>query len=254
MDFYGVEEKIRLRAPLDFGNLFSKTIELFKLVWMQGFITLLFNALSALVLLVILYIPLIALGLIDPVAFESQDPPTIYPLFVMLLMPIIFVCISAVSLLLMAGFYRVCKIKDENLTAAEGHFFYFKKKYIRKAFILALITIGFVIAGMLTCGFGLIYLGVPLALFPVFLAFDEELSAIEIVKASFALGNKNWLVLFGLLLLLGFIAQLGVLLCFVGIFFTAMLSRVSIYYAYKDGVGFKDETEDRLKSLMSDFE
>lgn len=119
---------------------------------------------------------------------------------------------------------------------------------------MALITIGFVIAGMLTCGFGLIYLGVPLALFPVFLAFDEELSAIEIVKASFALGNKNWLVLFGLLLILGFIAQLGVLLCFVGIFFTAMLSRVSIYYAYKDGVGFKDETEDRLKSLMSDFE
>ena len=60
------------------------------------------------------------------------------------------------------------------------------------------------------------------------------------VKASFALGNKNWLVIFGLVLVTGIVAELGFLLCCVGVLFTAMLSKVPTYYMYKDGVGFNE--------------
>ena len=62
----------------------------------------------------------------------------------------------------------------------------------------------------------------------------------EIVKASIRLGNKNWFVIFGLIIVMGFIAELGIILCFVGIFFTAMLAKIPMYYMYKDGVGFSE--------------
>ncbi|MDO6491871.1 MULTISPECIES: hypothetical protein [unclassified Cellulophaga] len=251
MNFYDVEGKIITKPALDFGALFNKGIELFKVVWLPGFVTVLFSTLLTLLLVLVMYTPLIALGIFNAEAFESQEPPIAYTFLSMFLMPVIVVCIFAVNLLLMAGFYRICRAKDAKLNT-DGHFYYFKKQYISKAFVLALITIGLAIVGMLACGVGLIYLGVPLALFPVFLAFEEELSALEIVKASFALGNKNWLVLFGVTFVMGLIAQLGVILCVVGILFTAMLARIPIYYAYKDGVGFKDDdTEDRLKALAS---
>ncbi|MEP0213992.1 MAG: hypothetical protein ABJD66_12295 [Cellulophaga sp.] len=251
MNYYDVEGKIITKPALDFGTLFNKGIELFKVVWLPGFVTVLFSTLLTLLLVLVMYTPLIALGILNAEAFERQDPPVIYTFFSMVIMPIIMMCIFAVNLLLMAGFYRICRAKDAKLNTG-GHFYYFKKQYMIKAFILASITIGLATLGMLACGLGLIYLGVPLALFPVFLAFEEELSAVEIVKASFALGNKNWLVLFGVIFVMGLIAQLGVILCVVGILFTAMLARIPIYYAYKDGVGFKDDdTEDRLKALAS---
>ncbi|WKB82262.1 hypothetical protein QYR09_04340 [Cellulophaga lytica] len=250
MNFYDVEGKINTKPALDFGDIFNKSMELFKVVWLPGFVTVLFTTLLTLLLVLVMYTPLIALGIFNAEAFERQEPPIIYTFFSMVLMPIIMMCIFAVNLLLMAGFYRICRAKDVQLNT-DGHFYYFKKHYMIKAFILASITIGLAIVGMLTCGVGLIYLGVPLALFPVFLAFEEELSALEIVKASFALGNKNWFVLFGVTFVMGLIAQLGVILCVVGVLFTAMLARIPIYYAYKNGVGFADETEDRLKALAS---
>jgi len=51
--------------------------------------------------------------------------------------------------------------------------------------------------GMLTWGIGLIYIVVPLSFIIAFLAFNEDLSDKKLVKASFRLGNKNWLVIFG---------------------------------------------------------
>ena len=62
----------------------------------------------------------------------------------------------------------------------------------------------------------------------------------EIVKASFQLGNKNWLVIFGLIIVMGIVAELGIILCGIGLLFTAMLSKIPLYFIYKDGVGFKE--------------
>jgi len=72
---------------------------------------------------------------------------------------------------------------------------------------------------------------------PAFFAFNEELSPTEMLKASFQLGNKNWLVIFGLLIVMGLMAQLGILLCGIGILFTAILAKIPVYYIYNDGVG-----------------
>ena len=76
-----------------------------------------------------------------------------------------------------------------------------------------------------------------MSLFPAFFAFDRELSALEIVKVSFALGNKNWLMIFLLVLVAGLVSQLGVVFCFVGVLFTAMFSKIPIYFIHKDAVG-----------------
>ncbi|MFT6797418.1 MAG: hypothetical protein ACJART_002569 [Maribacter sp.] len=68
------------------------------------------------------------------------------------------------------------------------------------------------------------------------MSFNEELTAMEITKASFTLGNKNWLVIFGLVIIMGVLAEFGVILCGVGILFTAMLAKVPAYYIYKYGL------------------
>ena len=122
-----------------------------------------------------------------------------------------------------------------------GYFYFFKQGRLGKVFNLAVLMLGLGILGMLACGIGIFYLLVPLSLIPAFLAFNEELSAMEIVKASFTLGNRNWLVIFGLVVVMGILAELGFILCCIGILFTAMLGKVPAYYIYKDGVGFEKE-------------
>jgi len=49
------------------------------------------------------------------------------------------------------------------------------------------------------------------------------------------------MVIFGLVIVMGLLAEFGIILCCIGILFTAMLARVPAYYIYKDGVGFKKE-------------
>ncbi len=252
MNFTTVIEKIENKNSLDFGTIFSKSIELFKEVWLQGFITLLLSFLCMLPVLILFYIPLIVMGVADPELMKSEEPPPAFIISMIVLMPVLMVGIMFIGLTLTAGFYRICKNKDLKESATDSYFYYFKKPYLTKTLQLSFIFLGLTILGMLACGIGLIYLMVPFSLFPVFLAFDEELSAMEIVKASFALGNKNWFVIFGLLFVMGLIAELGILLCLVGILFTAMLSKIPIYFAYKNGVGFSNDTEES-KNTISNF-
>jgi len=73
------------------------------------------------------------------------------------------------------------------------------------------------------------------------------------------LGNKNWLVIFGLVIVTGLVAQLGVIACYVGLFFTASLAKIPAYFMYKDAILGNtnlpekriDSTEDRLNNLLS---
>jgi uncharacterized membrane protein len=151
--------------------------------------------------------------------------------------------VLTVSLALMAAFYRICRNKDLNETGNDDYFYFFKNGRLRKVMVLAAIYFGLTLIGMAACFVGLFYLIVPLSLIPAFLAFNEDLTPMEIVKASFSLGNKNWLVIFALIIVMGIVAELGVVLCFVGVFFTAMLAKIPVYYMYKDGVGFSEKAE-----------
>lgn len=239
MNVETVNQKISERPSLEFGSMFSRSIDLFKKVWLQGFITLLLTFITILPFYVMIYIPMIAAGITDPEMLRSEDPPAIVVISMVILFPVFLIGIVTFGLALNAAFLKICKQKDLNETASDDYFYFFKDGRLGRILLLSLILLGLGLVGMLACGIGIIYLVVPISLFPAFLAFNEELTAMEIVKSSFTLGNKNWLVIFGLVIVMGIVAELGVLLCCVGILFTAMLSKIPTYYMYKDGVGFE---------------
>jgi hypothetical protein len=240
MNFDDTIKRIAEKDLLDFGRIFSNTIELFKKVWVQGFITLLLTFICILPFYLLICIPLIAAGITDSEMLQQEEMPAHFVIGMILIIPIFLVSVMTISLALMAAFLRICKLKDMNEQGADDYFHYFKNGRLPKLFHLSLIYLGVTLLGMITCGLGLIYAIVPLSLVPSFLAFNKELSAMEIVKASIRLGNKNWFVIFGLIIVMGFIAELGIILCFVGIFFTAMLAKIPMFYMYKDGVGFSE--------------
>nr|WP_299387807.1 hypothetical protein [Allomuricauda sp.] len=241
MDFTAISQRIADSSPLDFGKIFNNSIELFKKVWLQGFITILLTIVTIIPFYIIMYLPMIWLGMWDPNSFETGELPPTVLLLMFVTMPIAFLGITSVAFCLNAAFLRICWLKDTNQPTKEDYFYYLKGQHFRKAFVLALIMIGLSILGTLLCFIGVFYLMVPLSLFPAFLAFSEELSPMEITKASFALGHKNWLVIFGLILVTGLVAQLGVILCLVGVFFTAMLGKIPTYLIYKETVGLPEE-------------
>lgn len=239
MNLESIHRKIAERPPLIFGTIFSETIELFKKVWLQGFITLLLVFATILPFYVMVYIPMIAMGITDPDMLRNEDPPLMVVISLSVIMPIVYIGVFAFAMALNAAFLRMCRQKNLNETGDGDYFYFFKHGRLGKILVVSLVTLGLSVVGMMTCGIALIYFVVPISLFPAFLAFREDLSAMEVVKASFALGNKNWLVIFGLIIIVSLIAELGVLLCCVGILFTAMLSKVPTYFMFKHGVGFE---------------
>ena len=241
MNFKALSNSIENSNPLDFGSIFGKSIDLFKQVWLQGFIIVILTFLTIIPFYVLIYIPLLIAGVTDPKMLKSEEVPPEIMIPMVILIPLMFLGVMTVSLLLNAAFLRICRNKDLNLSKSDDYFHYFNKKYASKAFLLSLMIFGLMVLGLLACGLGIFYLVVPISLIPAFLAFDQELSAKEIVKSSFSLGNKNWLVIFGLVIIMGLVAELGILLCFVGVFFTAMLAKIPVYFMYKDAVGFSSE-------------
>ncbi len=237
MNFTNLSERIRQSAPVEFGTVFNNAVELFKKVWVQGFLTLILTFVGILPFYILVYLPMIVMGVSDPDIFENNEVPPAFAWLMTLLMPIITVGVMTVGICLNAAFLRICRKYDLNESGKDDYFFYFKKEYLVKALILSLIMMGLSLLGLLACGLGIIYLVVPMSLFPAFFAFDKELTAMEIVKAGFALGNKNWLMIFLLVIVAGLVSQLGAILCLVGVLFTAMFSKIPFYYIYKDAVG-----------------
>ncbi|WP_282050617.1 hypothetical protein [Maribacter aquivivus] len=234
---------IKSKPDLEFGTIFSRSIDLFKKVWLQGFIVLLLTFVVILPFYIVLYIPMIALGITDPEALQHNELPPMAAIAMAILFPVFALGVTTFALALNAAFLKMCREKDLGKESSDDYFYFFKEGRLGKVFILALYTFGLSILGAMACGVGMFYVIVPVSLIPAFLAFSNELSPLEMVKASFTLGNKNWLVIFGLVFVSAFVAQLGLVLCCVGVLFTAMLAKVPTYYMYKDGVGFNQEEE-----------
>lgn len=247
MNFESTLKRIDEKAALDFGSIFNRSLELFKKVWLQGFITVLLTFICILPFYILIYVPLIAAGITDPEMLQQEELPLSVALAMIFIMPIFLIGVMMSSLGLMAAFLRICRLHDSNELGSDDYFFYFKNGRMLKLFKLTLIYFGAILLAFLTCGLGLIYAMVPLSLVPAFLAFNEELSALEIIKASIRLGNKNWFMIFGLMIVMGFIAELGIFLCCIGIFFTVMLAKIPVYFIYKDGVGFSETGESLLQ-------
>ena len=237
MNFTSLSERIQQSAQVEFGSVFNNSVELFKKVWLQGFITLILTFAAILPFYLLIYLPMIAMGISDPDIFEQQEIPPLFAGLMTLVMPLFVIGVMTIGICLNAAFLRICRKYDLNESGKDDYFYYFKREYLSKALIISLIMVGLSFLGVLACGLGIIYLMVPMSLFPAFFAFNRELTALEVVKASFALGNKNWLMIFLLILVSGLVGQLGAILCLVGVLFTAMFSKIPIYFIHKDAVG-----------------
>ena len=243
-------EKINTDKPLDFGNILSESIELFKKTWLQGFLLQLFTMIIMLPLIIVLYIPLIGFiiaqaegGYSDPEDFNAFFAG-ISVLYIVFVIVGIFV-LGTISVALNAAFFRIMKKLDNNEQVSTSDFFYFiKAKYLSKIFVLMLASVGIAILATLLCYIPVFYVIIPLSYFSIIYAFNPELSVGEIVKASFKIGNKKWLLTLGLIIVSSMLAQIvGFLLCFVGLFFTATFVYHPIYIIYKSVIGFDEVSE-----------
>lgn len=243
-------QKIETAATPDFGNILSRSFDLFKKVWLKSFLHVLITMLAVIPFIIVIYIPTLP-SIISSVKYgvsENMNPFVDYPIIMVVgyfvLLFILVIIMQGVSIAIIAHFFQVCK--KEDLGSSEevgGYFSFLKGNNFSKVFMLSLATFGISIVAFLLCFIPVIYVMVPLQLMIVVFAFNENMSISDIINLSFKLGNKFWLLLFGLIIISSMIAQLGIIFCFVGLFFTAFFTHIPIYYFYKDTIGFTDDSE-----------
>lgn len=250
-------QRIEEAEKPDFSDILSKSIELFKKVWEQALYHVLITMALILPMMIIVYIPLLVMmnmygGLdgygnhsVNDYIGHSSEPPVIFIIIYAIVMFMVIFIIQCVSFGIIAHFFKVCKKEDTGKPVeVGGYFVYLKGENLKKVFLLSIATVLISIAAALLCYFPVFYVIVPLHLMQVVFAFNDKLSVSDIIRASFKLGNKFWLITFGLMILSSILAQVGILLCFIGIIFTAYFVHIPMYYLYKDTVGFDDENKE----------
>src|SRR5690606_38210602 len=121
---------IKNAKALDFGTIFNRSIDLFKKIWVQGLVFMLLNMILAIPVIMIVYIPLIILGLADVFSvsnsYDSYAEPEFSVVFVLvaaLLYVFVIIAMSTIGLGLKAAFYRICKLKDLEQIGKEDYFY-----------------------------------------------------------------------------------------------------------------------------------
>jgi len=245
MNITEFEQKVNENESLDFGDIFNKSIELFKKTWKQGVLHALLSVGLVLGVMALILVPMFLMGVIDPSVFESLESgdPDFMPIIIMyaVMFPAIFIA-SIFSMLLNMAFYRIIKQIDLDEPALSVSFgMFFNTKHFMKALSLSIITMLIAIVAMLACYLPLFYVMVPLTLLIPIFTFNPEMSNSDLIKASFKLGTKKWLITFGLIFISAILAELvGLILCGVGIFVTMSFVYLPSYFVYKDTVGFGD--------------
>ncbi|MFI1771987.1 hypothetical protein [Thalassobellus citreus] len=242
-----LQRKIDNAPALDFGTIISDCIDLYKKVWLKGFIVVLFIIIAA--MLVGFFFATIGLGVktdlfVEGFNFESFSE--FYSMNAIYSLPQTILT-STITLLFIGAFYRICKQVDSGVSENDDYFYFFKKEYFSKIFMLGIIYAAIVTVAQLLFVIPYIYVFVPLSYFAIILANNPDLSEVEIVKASFAIGNKKWLITFGTMFVAGIISMLGILGCGIGLLFTMGIVYLPVFFIYKDVVGFHETSEiDRI--------
>lgn len=242
MQFAEIQQKIANAKTLDFGDIFNNSIELFKKVWLQGLLMLLITMAFIIPFVFIIYIPLILFGISDAASPGSLDGLAPIALIFMGIAYLLFIfAMIVITFGLKAGLYRIMRQKDINSLAKDDYLYFLRRPYLGKTTNLALAVFGISIVATLLCFLPLIYAIVPLNLLVVIYAFNPDMSVSNLIKTSFDLGNKKWFITFGLTIIAGLLAQLvGMILCGIGIFFTASFAYIPSYFIYKEVVGFEE--------------
>lgn len=246
------EIKLRIdnAKALDFGTIFNQAIELYKKSWIQGFLMQLIGLVISLPLILLLYLPFITMiisqsesGHMDPDAFNSFFAGLSFLYLFFFVFGVLI--IATISVALNAGFYRILKDLDHNrATTTSQLFYFFKMNYLGKIAGLMLIAVAIAIPSALLCYIPLIYVIVPMSFFMAVFAFNPELGVGDIVTISFKLGNKKWLLTFGLLVVSYIcIMILALVTCGLGSLFLTPFMYHPIYFIYKETIGFDDTTE-----------
>ena len=139
MTFKDIQYKIQNSKSLDFGKILDQSINLFKKIWLQGFLMILIM----MVLGGVLSFLLVSVSLIpnpyDTSGYENIGFFSLYSksafdnlLQAILITPIFFGMLS--------GFYRVCKSFDLNESQSNDLFYFFKGELFRKVLLLGLIS------------------------------------------------------------------------------------------------------------------
>lgn len=251
MLFSELQSRINNARALDFGTIFNQSIELFKKVWLQGLITIVLTMVLMIPFYLLMYMPLIGMGVLDPEAMQQGYDGNFVTMIIFNIMQLVIGFIATViSFALKGAFYRICKQKDLGLEGSDDYFYFFKSPYLGKVIKLSAISYGIAILAMLLCVFPLIYAIVPLSFINLIFAFNPELSDSNIVKTSFNIGNKKWLLTFGLMFIAGLLAGIvGLVMCVVGIFVTASFGNLPLYFIYKNSIGFESEELEEIGKI-----
>ncbi len=237
-------EKIDNAKSLDFGDILSNSIELFKKVWLKGFLVILLIVIPAMFIGFVM--GLLGLGSSETYLlggeFDFNSLSDFYSTNVLYSLPQTMI-VSTISIAFVAAFYRVCKQMDLGEKGQEDFFYFFNKEHLSKVLLLGVIFSLIATVAQLMFFLPYIYVYVPLSYFSIMLANNPNLSEIEIVKASFALGNKKWFISFGTLFVAGILGALGVLGCGIGLLFTISILYLPVYFIYKESVGFQTDSE-----------
>lgn len=240
-----ISEKVSNAQRLDFGTVFSESIELFKKTWLHGFLLQLLTFIIMLPLIMVIYAPLISIMIAQSKnGYSDSDAYSAFfagmSIFYILFIIVAIFSLSAISFALNAGFFRMMKKLDFGEPVTTSDFFYFfKAQYFSKTFMLVLATFGISILAVLLCYFPVFYVMIPLSFVNFIFAFNPELSPGDIISASFKLGHKKWWLAFGLMIVAGLLAEIvGLLMCGIGILFTAAFAYHPLYLIYKQVIGF----------------
>jgi hypothetical protein len=253
-------EKINNSKPLDFGDILSKSFEMFKKTWLKGFVLLLILAIVAIPFFVVIYMPLYV-SLFEQIQNGGYDPNDASTLmmqsdgFRYKILGFTFV-MSFLTTALIAGFYRIIKKIDFGETInATDFFYYFKGKYLGRVFTIAAFsflislvnfalekflppTTATLLSVIISIGFS-----VYSTLFVLFFAFHPDLESTEIFSLSFNLGSRKWLLIFGLMFVTGIIGCFGIILCGIGLLFTISIIYLPPYFIYKEVFGFNEKSD-----------
>ncbi|TBN02734.1 hypothetical protein EYD45_11455 [Hyunsoonleella flava] len=245
MNSYDVlRDKIRNAPELSFGDILNDAIELFKKVWVKGFLVVLFIFIAAIGLSFVFQ----AIGLaVDP-AILTEGGLSIESLMEFYSQNALYslpqtILVSTIMIVLLAGFYRICKLQVLGESQNDDYFFFFKKEYFSKALMLGIVHAILSAAAQAMFMLPYLYVFVPLSYFAVVFFDNPELSEMEIVKLSFAIGNKKWLISFGTMFICAILGMLGAIACVIGVVLTISIAYLPVFLIYKDVIGFDDGNE-----------
>ncbi|MGJ8592224.1 MAG: hypothetical protein ACSHXF_06730 [Aquaticitalea sp.] len=240
--------KIQNAPELDFGTVLSDCIELFKKFWVQGLLTIVIIAVATIPIALVSQVILELFGVFTPTIvrmedFNLENFSALYGFNALYNFPFAIITVS-IQIAVLAGFYRIVKTKDvDKIQSSDDYFYFFKKEYFGKILLLGLVHSLISTVSQFMCFIPYIYVFVPLMYISVMFAFNSEKSMEEILRASFMLGNKKWLLSFGTLIVALILGMLGLIACCIGVLVTIPFVYLPCYVIYKNVVGFEDMSE-----------